>query len=172
MNIDYLNESLSSATQARDNFVATMGTDYSRSNLDRLQVLQAAVNEAQSRVDSASAANNGVNGLTNGTNGSGGAVGFTDLTRAPEVAAANMCVVTLIRNGKSDRCLEVRSDSTLGDVIRTLNSQEGGWDIRNLTFKRRVGPGQTADITDPANSSLGEGPHEIWVGNKVAGGLL
>jgi len=165
-NIDYLNETLGSATSARDSFVANMGTDYSRSNLDRLQALQSAVNEAQSRLESAT--------NSNGTNGSGGVNGGGNISfAAPStstVSAADMCVVTLIRNGKSDRCLEVRTDSTLGDIVSTLNTQEGGWDIRSLTFKRRVGPGQTADITDPNSTVLGEGPHEIWVGNKVAGG--
>lgn len=161
-NANYLQEQLTSATSARDNFVASMGDDYSRGNLDRLQALQQQVNEAQTRFASSS---------TNGSNGSNGtpAVSLAP-TGAEGVASASMCVVTLIRNGKSDRCLEVRSDATLGEIVGTLNTQEGGWDIRNLTFKRRVGPGQTADITDPNNAQLGEGPHEIWVGNKVAGG--
>ncbi len=160
-NADYLQEQLNSATTARDSFVASMGNDYSRGNLDRLQALQQQVNEAQSRFDSATA--------SNGSNGSNG-VAYATATPQANVAAANMTVVTLIRNGKSDRCLEVRADATLGEIVGTLNTQEGGWDIRNLTFKRRVGPGQTADITDPNNATLGEGPHEIWVGNKVAGG--
>lgn len=155
-NADYLTEQLNSATSARESFVATMGTDYSRSNLDRLQALQQQVNDAKTRLET----QNGDG--SNGSNGNG--VGHQP------ASSADMCVVTLIRNGKSDRCLEVRADTTVADIVNELEVREGGWDIQNLTFKRRVGPGQTADISDPSTTQLGEGTHEIWVGNKVAGG--
>ena len=160
MQIDYLNEQLTTAEQARASFLETMGSDYSAPNLARLGALQQQLDDAQARLDAATAANN-----TEGSNGNGA---------SPAVAASPMCIVTLIRNGKSDRCLEVRSDSTVADLIHTLNTTEpnGGWEPESLTIKRRVGPGQTADITDPANTTLGEGPHEIWIGKKVAGGSI
>lgn len=150
---NYLSQALNDATTTRDAFVASMGTDYSRQNLDRLQALQAAVDAAAARLEEM----NNQSQVVESAPASSTTVGAT-------------CVVTLIRNGKSDRCVEVRADSTIGDIVNTLNTQEGGWDIRSLSFKRRVGPGQTADITDPSGTVLGEGTHEIWVGNKVAGG--
>tara|TARA_Y100000310_G_C20694051_1_gene824212 strand:- start:3120 stop:3620 length:501 start_codon:yes stop_codon:yes gene_type:complete len=152
---NYLQDQVNQAETNRDNFVAGMGTDYTRGNLDRLQALQAQVTETTARLRE----------VTNAAQTS-----VVTITTGNAVPSAEMCVVTLIRNGKSDRCLEVRSDATLGEIVIALNQEEGGWDISNLTFKRRVGPGQTADIVDPRNTKLGEGPHEIWVGNKVAGG--
>jgi len=161
----YLQDVLSEATASRDNFVAQMAQDYSRGNLDRLQALQQQVDEAQTRFEQS------IQSPSNGSNGSNGTAINIQPASAGTETNYEMCVVSFIRHGKTDRCREVRADATVADIVHSLNLEENGsWDLNKLTFKRRVGPGQTADITDPANTKLGPGTHEIWVGDKVAGG--
>lgn len=135
---------LDEAIANRDNHVQNMGEEFSQSNMDKLSALQKAVANAKNALETAEAAP---------------AVQETQ-------SDSGMCVVSLIRSGKSDRVVEVPQDTNVNDLMNTL-----GWPTNDFTFKRRVGPGQTVEITN-LGAALGNGDHEIFVSPKVAGGSL
>ena len=139
--ITALEETLNELTKTRDEHVSNMGDEFSQANIDRLSALQQQVATAKAALVSAQ--------------------------QAPEELAGdtNMCVVSLIRSGKSDRVVEVPTDTTVNDLMNTL-----GWPTTDHTFKRRVGPGQTVEITN-LTTGLGDGDHEIFVSPRVAGGI-
>lgn len=141
-NKETLTTNLETALQARDEHVQNMGEEFSQANMDKLSALQKAVATAKTALEAAEAA--AAEPVTESTSG--------------------MCVVSLIRSGKSDRVVEVPEDTNVNDLMNTL-----GWPTNEFTFKRRVGPGQTVEITNLA-ASLGNGDHEIFVSPKVAGG--
>jgi len=143
MSTENLQEQLDSAIKTRDEHVQNMGDEFSQANMDRLSALQKAVASAKTALETAAAA-----------------------AAAPAVEGnTDLCVVSLIRSGKSDRVVEVPTDTSVSDLMNTL-----GWPTNDFTFKRRVGPGQTVEITNLA-ATLGTGDHEIFVSPRVAGGF-
>ena len=143
-NKEQLQSQLDQAIANRDNHVQSMGEEFSQANMDKLSALQKAVATAKSALDAHEAAPE----------------------RVESSSDSNMCVVSLIRSGKSDRVVEVPQDTNVNDLMNTL-----GWPTGDFTFKRRVGPGQTVEITN-LSAALGTGDHEIFVSPKVAGGSV
>ena len=139
--IEALEAELSQATQTRDEHVANMGNEFSQANIDRLSALQQQVAAAKAALEEAQSA-----------------------PAQESLGNTDMCVVSLIKSGKSDRVVEVPSDTSVDDLMATF-----GWPTNDHTFKRRVGPGQTIEITN-LSSPLGEGNHEIFVSPRVSGG--
>ena len=144
MSTETLKAQLEEAIKVRDEHVQNMGEEFSQANMDRLSLLQKNVASAKAAVETAEAA---------------AAAPATE-----NMANTDLCVVSLIRSGKSDRVVEVPTDTSVNDLMNTL-----GWPTNDFTFKRRVGPGQTVEITNLA-ATLGSGDHEIFVSPRVAGG--
>lgn len=146
-NQEVLTQKLEEAIKARDEHVQNMGEEFSQTNMDKLSALQKAVATAKNELENA-------------------ATQPDNTTDQESTSASGMCVVSLIRSGKSDRVVEVPEDTNVNDLMNTL-----GWPTNDFTFKRRVGPGQTVEITN-LSTALGNGDHEIFVSPKVAGGVL
>ena len=146
--MELLKKQLEEATANRDSHVSEMADSFSQANMDRLNALQKLVAEAKANVERA---------------------GTAESAPQEEAADEDMCVVTLIRGGKNDRCVQIPSGTSMQDLLNTLGQTESGWDATGLTFKRRVGPGQTAELTSLAGK-FGPGNHEFFVTPKVAGG--
>ena len=130
------------AVEARDAMLSSIGNEeFSQSNMDAMKALQLAVREAKDAMDSAA--------------------------KQAEAASTSSetCTVTLIRGGKADRNVTVPVGTTMADLVHTL-----GWGGDPLTYKRRVGPGQTSEIADLAGTELQAGDHEIFVTPRVSGG--
>ena len=132
---------LAEARKLRDEHISSMGNEYSAQVMDRLAVLQKMVASAEQNLE-----------LSNAP--------------APEVEEQEMCVVTLVQGGKNDRCVEIPAMTTVSELVNSL-----GMDIKGLSFKKRLGPGVTTEITAPEESVLGPGQHEIFVTPKVIGGI-
>ena len=143
-NKEALSTILEEALTARNEHVQGMGEEFSQANMDKLSALQKAVATAKAALEASE---------------------NTDSASTSQ-STSGMCVVSLIRSGKSDRVVEVPEDTNVNDLMNTL-----GWPTNEFTFKRRVGPGQTVEITNLA-TSLGNGDHEIFVSPKVAGGNI
>jgi hypothetical protein len=141
-----LQQQLDGAVEVRDAHIANMSDEFSQSDMDQLAALQRMVADAKQSL--------------------------TESAKPGEVVAEDgeVCFVTLIRGGKSDRQVEVPVNTSVADLVGTLNEQEGGWDTHALTFKRRVGPGTTSEVNDLSACKLGPGDHEIFVTPKVTGG--
>lgn len=141
-NKEALSTILEEAVAARNEHVQGMGEEFSQANMDKLSALQKAVANAKAALEAAEA----------------------PVAAESVQSTSGMSVVSLIRSGKSDRVVEVPEDTNVTDLMNTL-----GWPTHEFTFKRRVGPGQTVEITN-LDASLGNGDHEIFVSPKVAGG--
>jgi hypothetical protein len=141
-NLARLQEDLDQAVSQRDSHLKSMADDFSQTDMDRLSALQKLVANCKLTVEAAN----------------------STPEEPTEEAASNDAVVSLIRSGKSDRCVQVPADTTVADLMATLD-----WTVTDFTFKRRVGPGQTVEITD-LHQKLGAGEHEIFISGKVAGG--
>lgn len=144
-----LQKELEEATSNRDTHVSTMAESdsFSQQNMDRLNALQKLVADAKIQIEKAEV-----------------------VSDTPEDAVDEMCVVTLIRGGKNDRCVQIPTGTSMQDLLTTLSETESGWEASGLTFKQRVGVGQTAEMTS-LTGKIGPGNHEFFVTPKVAGGV-
>jgi len=146
-NLARLKTDLEEVTQQRDAQYKELAENFSQPAMDKLSALQKMVTDKTGAFEAAEAA-------SAAASVSAKATGDTDF-----------CVVSLIRSGKSDRCVEVPAHTTVADLMHSLN-----WSTQDVTFKRRVGPGQTVEITD-LTQAVGPGEHEIFIAQKVAGGI-
>jgi Tfp pilus assembly protein PilX len=146
--LEELKNNLDEALGQRDAHVKEMADTFTQQNMDRLNALQRMVADAKAAFEKAEALTAAGEGVSE------------NITSSDE----ETCVVTLIRGGKNDRCVEIPANTSLADLMGTLGENPTG-----LTFKKRVGPGQTAEITNLGNK-IGPGQHEFFVTPKVAGG--
>tara|TARA_B100000131_G_scaffold221323_1_gene212827 strand:- start:20631 stop:21083 length:453 start_codon:yes stop_codon:yes gene_type:complete len=144
-NLARLKEELAQAVTQRDDHLKSMADDFCQQDMDRLSALQKMVSDSKAAIEAAEAAK-------------------LNVQVATPVDSDTNAVVSLIRSGKSDRCVQVPADTSLADLMVTLD-----WAVDGFTFKKRVGPGQTVEITN-INEKLGSGEHEIFISGKVAGG--
>ena len=77
----------------------------------------------------------------------------------------NLCTVVVMRGGKNDESIEVPQGTTLEKVAELLNIN-----TEEVQFRKRVGEGQTSQISSPGDHTLGEGTHEFFATHKVAAG--
>ncbi len=77
----------------------------------------------------------------------------------------NLCTVVVMRGGKNDESIEVPQGTTLEKVAELLNIN-----TEEVQFRKRVGEGQTSQISSPNQHVLGEGTHEFFATHKVAAG--
>ena len=143
--IENLQREYDDAVARRNDHVGQMTDSYDPRVMDQFQALQRAVSDAKSRLEAAQSAAN----------------------EAPAVASdATMCVVTVAQGAKMDRCVEVPVGTTVAALLDTLGISHSS----DVSIRKRIGQGQTAEITNPSDSKLEEGNHEIFLMRKVVGG--
>lgn len=148
----YLEDQLNEATTARDNHVANMGDRYDPNAMEQMSLLQRRVSEARQALEQARAR--------------AAAPAPTIVTTTTSISAGgNTAIVSLMAGGKGDKRVEVAVGTTLAQIIREL-----GWDSTGHVFKRRVGPGQSADMSEGGNYVFGPGEFEILMVPQVRGG--
>ena len=77
----------------------------------------------------------------------------------------NLCTVVVMRGGKNDETVEVPQGTTLEKVAELLSIN-----TNEVQFRKRVGEGQTSQISEPGEHVLNEGTHEFFATHKVAAG--
>ena len=149
----YLEDQLNQAIAARDNHVANLGDNYDATAMEQMAVLQRRVSEARSALEQARAR--------------AAAPAPTVVTTTTSITSgSNSAIISLMAGGKGDRRVEVPVGTTLAQIL-----QEIGWDSTSHAFKRRVGPGQTADLSEGLRYVFGPGEYEILMVPQVRGGL-
>lgn len=151
MSTKYFEDQLSAAISARDAHVAGMGDSYDQTAMDKLGLLQRRISEARTELERAKAAAVAQN--------------VTVTTSVSTGSGSNTAVISLMAGGKGDKRVEVPVGTKLSQILSELN-----WDSTNHVFKRRVGPGQTADMQDGLNYTFGAGEYEILMVPQVRGG--
>jgi hypothetical protein len=146
-NLARLKTDLEETTTQRDAQYKELAENFSQPAMDKLSALQKMVATKTSALEEAEA-KEAASSMSSEAKGD-----------------AEFCVVSLIRSGKSDRCVEVPAHTSVADLMHSLS-----WSTDDVTFKRRVGPGQTVEITD-LSQAVGPGEHEIFIAQKVAGGI-
>lgn len=148
----YLEDQLNEAIEARDNHVASMGDRYDPSAMEQMSLLQRRVSEARTALEQARAR--------------AAAPAPTVVTTTTSITSGgSTAIVSLMAGGKGDKRVEVPVGTSLSQIL-----QEIGWDSSNHVFKRRTGPGQTADLADGVRYTFGAGEFEILMVPQVRGG--
>lgn len=149
----YLEDQLSQAIAARDGYVANLGDNYDPAAMEQMAVLQRRVSEARSALAQARAR--------------AAAPTPTVVTTTTSITSGgNSAIISLMAGGKGDRRVEGPVGTTLAQIL-----QEIGWDSTGHVFKRCVGPGQTADLSEGLRYVFGSGEYEILMVPQVRGGL-
>ncbi len=150
--VAYLEDQLNEATSARDNHIANIGDRYDPAAIEKMALLQRRVSEARAALERGIAM--------------AAAPAPTIVTTTTSISTGgNTAIVSLMAGGKGDKRVEVAVGTSLSQIIREL-----GWDSTGHVFKRRVGPGQNADLTEGGDYTFGPGEFEILMVPQVRGG--
>lgn len=152
MSTKYFEDQLSAAISARDAHVASIGDSYNPSAMEQLSLLQRRVSEARTELERAKVA-------------ATAAAQNVTVTTSVTTGGSNTAIVSLMAGGKGDKRVEVPVGTKLSQILTELN-----WDSTGHAFKRRVGPGQSADITEGTSYTFGAGEYEILMVPAVRGG--
>lgn len=155
-NNSYLQNRLETAIANRQAIIASMESDYSQDKINQLAAANAAIQEAQAELDRQAAAD---------ARAAAVAVQTTTTTTISSGTAPRTAIISLMAGGKGDRRVEVPVGTSLRQILNELN-----WDATGHTFKRRVGPGQTADLTQGLDHTFQAGEYEVMMVPAVRGG--
>jgi hypothetical protein len=147
--IQNIREDLETAKTIRTELLADLGDSYDANAMEQIQLQQQRIGTLTEQLAAAEAAE---------------AAAEAAVT-TPAGPTGGMALVALLAGGKRDKTLQVPAGSRLGDVLNEI-----GWDSGNYTFKRRIGVGQSATLTDGLNYILTEGTHEISLVPAVEAG--
>jgi hypothetical protein len=150
-NIENIREDLESAKTIRTELLADLGDSYNPDAMEQIQLQQQRIAALTSELAEAEAKAVAEAAASVSEDATGGGSG--------------MALVALLSGGKRDKTLQVPAGARLGDVLAEI-----GWDSGNYTFKRRIGVGQSATLTDGLNYILTEGTHEISMVPAVEAG--
>lgn len=167
-NLNSLNARLQELEADRTQVMAQISgsTSHNQAALDRLSQLgrdisstSAAIDAENSRIAQLSNPQAGGQGQTVSVQttvsvGGGGQVGGTDAD------------VSIIAGGKETRRVQVPVGTTLRQIIADI-----GWQTAGHGFKRRLGPGETADLTQGLDHAFSAGTHELIMVPQVRGGF-
>lgn len=152
MSTKYFEDQLQAAITARDAHVNSMGDSYNPQAMETMAALQRRVSEARTELERAK-----VSAAAAATN--------VTVTTSVSTGGGNTAIVSLMAGGKGDKRVEVPVGTKLSQILQELN-----WDSTNHAFKRRVGPGQTAELQDGLGYVFQAGEYEILMVPQVRGG--
>ena len=152
MSTKYFEDQLQAAITARDAHVNSMGDSYNPQAMETMAALQRRVSEARTELERAK-----VSAAAAATN--------VTVTTSVSTGGGNTAIVSLMAGGKGDKRVEVPVGTKLGQILQELN-----WDTEKHAFKRRIGPGQSADLTEGLGYTFQAGEYEILMVPQVRGG--